>query len=512
METALHPVYDLVQRQHSYRAKPSATELIDADYAPHPTLQLGHPALLQRINVTVKQTTPNSNFVGARKGASGTLDDLNQNPPIPKAWVDPALVAKVMQRLKANQLLHSRLKIDSVIIENFFEPTSERYRIVWSKNMITSAGVSKIKRKGAIEEFVLHLRDGEEERHDKPRWMRQILEGLLAKGGRAAESVEDFLYLTLVHEASEIHQRSHAETFAPNIKAEIRAEIEEAKAYFYLPLERRKALMQLYKLLDETKEPHKKIYSRELDLFESIGEENLGTIEGLLSFIDFIVAMPDYTKEALLYHDARTKLQLAKSLFVDVLHDFASSSAADKWVRAVERAGTFANIEVSYSVTENSAALSERATDTLSAAARILETLKLEDADPAVIPSKNQKKQAIESFNDQIKKLDPIKSKLKLNEVLSIPPQLKAALEDNSLNRHFSYMDKYGVYHSLNLSRLDLRGLHLHSGRNERTANDKAREISQHKDERTDLRGAHIVGSDLSQRANFNSAKMDFAI
>ena len=96
--------------------------------------------------------------------------------------------------------------------------------------------------------------------------------------------------------------------------------------------------------------------------------------------------------------------------------------------------------------------------------------------------------------------------------MLSIPPQLKAALEDNTLNRHFSYMDKYGVYHSLNLSRLDLRGLHLHSGRNERTANDKAREISQHKDERTDLRGAHIVGSDLSQRANFNSAKMDFAI
>jgi len=89
---------------------------------------------------------------------------------------------------------------------------------------------------------------------------------------------------------------------------------------------------------------------------------------------------------------------------------------------------------------------------------------------------------------------------------------LKDALEDNNLNRHFSYMDRFGIYHSLNLSRLDLRGLNLHSGRDERAAVDKAQDVNQYKDERTDLRGAHIVGSDISERANFSAAQMDFVI
>jgi hypothetical protein len=80
--------------------------------------------------------------------------------------------------------------------------------------MITSAGVSRIQRKGAEAELVLHLRDGEEERGDHQRWMRQILEGPYSRGDRAQESVADFLYLTLAHEASEIHQRKHAETLA----------------------------------------------------------------------------------------------------------------------------------------------------------------------------------------------------------------------------------------------------------------------------------------------------------
>jgi hypothetical protein len=73
-------------------------------------------------------------------------------------------------------------------------------------------------------------------------------------------------------------------------------------------------------------------------------------------------------------------------------------------------------------------------------------------------------------------------------------------------------MDKFGIYHSLNLSRLDLRGLNLHSGDDKRTENDHAREINRHKDERADLRGAHIVGSDISERANFTAAQMDFVI
>ena len=118
----------------------------------------------------------------------------------------------------------------------------------------------------------------------------------------------------------------------------------------------------------------------------------------------------------------------------------------------------------------------------------------------------------IESFNKKISQLDALKEQLKLDEVLSIPSELKQALEDNKLNRHLSYMDKFGIYHSLNLSRLDLRGLDLHSGQDERTANDLARETNQHKDERTDLKGVHIVGSDVSERANFSAVQMDFAI
>lgn len=458
------------------------------------------------------QNNLNTNFVGARKGAIGSLDDLKNNPPIPKAWLLPSLVKVVMGQLKANQLVHTRLNLDIIIYNHFFNSSNERYRIVWSKNMITAAGVSKIQRKDAEAEFVLHLRDGEEENQGRQRWMRQTLEGLYAKGGRGKEAVEDFLYLTLVHEASEIHQRKQAETLNPNIKAEIRAEIEEAKAYFSFSVERRKMLKRLYKALDETDDSDKKIFSRELDLFESIGEERLGTIEGLLSLIDFVLAMPDYARESKLYPDERTRLQLARSLFVDVLHDFAGSNKADKWVRAVEASDAFAGQVVKYNYTENAKALSKKAEEILNKAAGYISALKVIGSDPSALPSKNQKKLAIDRFNKQITQLDPIKSQLSLNEVLSIPAQLKNALEDNNLNRHFSYMDGFGIYHSLDLSRLDLRGLNLHSGEDKRTEHDNAREINEHKDERTDLRGAHIVGSDLSGRANFSAAKMDFVI
>lgn len=464
------------------------------------------------LRLTVMQNNPDTNFVGARKGATGTLDDLKSSPPIPKAWLLPSLVKVVMGHLKANQLVHSRLNLDTVIYNHFFNPANDRYRIVWSKNMITSAGVSKIQRKGAAAELVLHLRDGEEESGDKQRWMRQIVESLYSKGGRGKQAVEDFLYLILVHEASEIHQRKQAETLVPDVKAEIRAELEEAKAYFSFTKERRSMLRQLYKMLDGTYDRRPTIYSSELDLFESIGEENLGTIEGLLSLIDYVLAAPDYAKEAKIYPDERTKLQLARSLFVDILHDFASSSKTDKWVRAVEGADAFAGQPVKYNYTENSKALSTQAEEALSAAASSIASLRVEGPDPSALPSKNQKKLVIDRFNKKIAELDSLKSQLNLNEVLSIPSELKDSLEDNSLNRHFSYMDTFGIYHSLDLSRLDLRGLNLHSGEDRRSENDHARELNKHKDERADLRGAHMVGSDLSERANFNAAQMDFVI
>ena len=271
-------------------------------------------------------------------------------------------------------------------------------------------------------------------------------------------------------------------------------------------------MKQLYKLLDETNDPSEKIYSRELDVFESIGEENLGTIEGLLALIEFILEMPDYAMESNRYHDDSTRFSLARNLFVDINHDFASSSKADKWVRDVESAGTFASQPVKYNYTENSKSLSKQTEEIFSAAARIIEALKGGNSEPGSVPGKNQKIGVIDGFNNQIKKLDSIKSQLSLNEVLSIPSQLKDALQDNNLNRHFSYMDKFGIYHSLNLSRLDLRGLNLHSGRDERTEKDMAQEVNHYKDERTDLRGAHIVGSDISERANFSEAQMDFVI
>lgn len=456
--------------------------------------------------------TPETNFVGARKGATGTLEELQSSPPTPKSWVKPTILAAVIERLKSNQHTHTRLDLSSIIFNNFFDQRTGRYRVVWSKNMITSAGVSQIQRKGAAAEMVLHLRDGEEERKDNKRWMRQILENLYAKGRRAQDSVEDFLYLTLVHEASEIHQRKEVNTLSPDIKAEVRAEIEEAKAYFSLPDERKKILKQLYAMLDETADSRKKIYSLELELFESIGEENLGTIPGLLTLIDFVLGTPDYVKESKLYNDERTRLQLARSLFVDILHDFAGASSADKWVREIENTDVFATEPVQYEYTENSRDLSTQAEEILSAAARTLETLKVKSSEPDSLPSKKIKKLVIERFNKQILKLNSLKNQLKLNEVLSVPSELIHALEDNELNRHFSYMDDVGIYHSLNLSRLDLRGLNLHSGQDERTAKDKAREINQHKDERADLRGAHIVGSDVSQRANFSAAHMDFVI
>ncbi|MDD9958245.1 MAG: hypothetical protein OXU66_04825 [Gammaproteobacteria bacterium] len=271
------------------------------------------------------------NFVGARKGATGTLADLQDSPPAPKAWVNPAIMTAVINRLISEQHTHSRLDLHALIQNHFFDADNNRYRFVWSKNMITSAGVSKIKTKSGKEEMVLHFRDGEEERKSKPRWMRKILEGLHAKGGRAGDSVEDFIYLTLVHEANEIHIREEAEvdTLVPDVKAEVHAEIEEAKAYFALSAERKKVLLQLYKMLDETDDPRKAVYSGEIEVFESIGEEKLGTIAGLLKLISYVLEMPDYVKEANLYNDDRTRQQLARSLFVDVLHDFSGASPVD---------------------------------------------------------------------------------------------------------------------------------------------------------------------------------------
>ena len=302
------------------------------------------------------------------------------------------------------------------------------------------------------------------------------------------------------------------ETLTPDIKAEIRAEIEEAKAYFSLPADRRKILKQMYEMLDATDDPRKKVFSRELELFESIGQHNLGTIDGLLALIEFVVETPDYVRESKLYHDERTRLQLARSLFVDILHDFSGSARADSWVRKIEAENVFANDPVTFNYTASSAKLSEKAEDVLKSAARTLETLRVEESEANIPPSTKLKKRVIGNFNSKIHKLDSLKQQLELDEVLSVPPELKAALEDNVLNRHFSYMDEVGIYHSLNLSRLDLRGLNLHSGDDERSAVDKERKINFHKDQRADLRGAHIVASDVSQRANFSAAQMDFVI
>lgn len=452
------------------------------------------------------------NFVGSRKGATGTVEDLKASPPTPKAWVNPALIASVMERVQSTQHLHSRHDLHGILKDRLFDEGHNRYRVVWSRNLITAAGVSSVKRKSGGDEVVLHLRDGEEERGENSRFQRRILEVLYAKGGRGKESVVDFLYLTFVHEASEIQQRTQPETLQPNIKPEIRAIIEEAKAYFALPVERQKALKQLYKLLDETHPLKKRIYSSELETIEHITEDGLGTIEGLLSLIEFVVQTPDYQKESKMYHDDRTRLQLARSLFVEVLHDFAGGSRADRWVRRIEHAGTFAERPVKFKYTENSAALSKQAHDVFVAAARNLATLRPEAGDVTALPGRSKKKGAIESFNSEIGQLDELKNKLEYDEVLGIPQELRDVLEDNTLNRHFSWFDDVGIYHSLNLSRLDLRGLNLNSGDDQRTTIDRDRDMNHHKDERADLRGAHIVGSDILGRANFSGAQLDFAI
>ena len=449
------------------------------------------------------------NFVGARVGATGSLADLKSTPPLPKAWVNGELLKAVMDRLTAQQNLHSRINLAGILHSQLFESGKERYRIVWSKNMITAAGITAIKRKG-VPELMLHLRDGEEERDENPRWMRQIIEAAYAKGGRGKDVVEDFIYLVLVHEASEIYVRRQTDTLTPELKAEVRAEIEVAKAYFALPSDRRKALKQFYGMLDQTCTRHDKTFSRELELFERVGEENLGTIQGLMALIEFVVRMPDYAKESRHYPDERMVFQLSKSLFVDVIHNFASSNRSDQWVRAIENADVWANQPLEFAYTENSKALSEQAVEQFTGAANDLETLIPQNAEPGYVPSKNKKRQVVESFNARIKELDPLKKQLQLNEVLSIPPELKAALENNRLNRYFSYMDDFGIFHSLELSRLDLRGLHLHSGKDERTPKDFAQDINYHKDERSDLRGAQMVAADVSARANFCNAQLDF--
>lgn len=84
------------------------------------------------------------NFVGARKGATGTLEDLKGIPPIPKAWVKPSIVLPVIDRLKSGQLHHTRLDLHSIIINHFYDAGKDRSGLVWSKYMISSVGVSYI--------------------------------------------------------------------------------------------------------------------------------------------------------------------------------------------------------------------------------------------------------------------------------------------------------------------------------------------------------------------------------
>ena len=81
------------------------------------------------------------NFVGARKGATGTLEDLKDSPPIPKALVKPGIVLPVIDRLKSGQLHHTRLDLHSIIINHFYDAGKDRSGQVWSKYMICSIGV-----------------------------------------------------------------------------------------------------------------------------------------------------------------------------------------------------------------------------------------------------------------------------------------------------------------------------------------------------------------------------------
>ena len=140
---------------------------------------------------TEKRPKQAINFVGARKGATGSLEDLKAAAPAPKSWVNSSLVSTVIERLKTHQTEHSRIDLAAVLQHSLFDEANNRYRIIWSRHMITSAGVGHIKVKGQ-QQLVLHLRDGEEERKENQRWMRQILENLYKKGGRAQESVRRF--------------------------------------------------------------------------------------------------------------------------------------------------------------------------------------------------------------------------------------------------------------------------------------------------------------------------------
>tara|TARA_S200000501_G_scaffold366350_1_gene400972 strand:- start:264 stop:581 length:318 start_codon:yes stop_codon:yes gene_type:complete len=89
----------------------------------------------------VKQESAVINFVGVRKGATGTLEDLKDSPPIPKAWVKPGIVLPVIDRPKSGQLHHTRLDLHSIIINHFYDAGKDRSGLVWSKYMISSDGV-----------------------------------------------------------------------------------------------------------------------------------------------------------------------------------------------------------------------------------------------------------------------------------------------------------------------------------------------------------------------------------
>ena len=81
------------------------------------------------------------NFVGVRKGATWTLEDLKDSPPIPKAWVKPGIVLPVIDRPKSGQLHHTRLDLHSIIINYFYDAGKDRSGLVWSKYMISADGV-----------------------------------------------------------------------------------------------------------------------------------------------------------------------------------------------------------------------------------------------------------------------------------------------------------------------------------------------------------------------------------
>ncbi|MBU1864002.1 MAG: hypothetical protein KKH94_10090, partial [Candidatus Omnitrophica bacterium] len=127
--------------------------------------------------------------------------------------------------------------------------------------------------------------------------VRNILETYYASGEPEKRgAVRDFVYLLLVHEATELAVRNSDETITPDLESELHALIAKARAYYALTDAKRSALCVLLTELDQNEPDVSDRFMPVIETIEQFDHETIVTEKGIEALLDLIIQDPDYNK------------------------------------------------------------------------------------------------------------------------------------------------------------------------------------------------------------------------